>query len=87
MFSTHMAVLVAALSIGAQLIVFLRWMHRRMGDDEIQRAFIRDLAMRHLPSIYHALHMMAEQQGITLDETPIVNYVDLRGGQRGSFKF
>jgi hypothetical protein len=46
-------------------------MHRKIGDDEIQRAFIRDLALRHLPAIYRALHMMAEQQGITLDETPI----------------
>ena len=85
MFSTPLTVLVAALSLGAQLIVFLRWMHRRVRDDEIQRAFIRDLAMRHLPSIYHALHMIAEQQGIALDETPIVNFVDLRGGHKGRF--
>ena len=82
MFSTALTVLVAVLSLGAQLIVFVRWMHRRIGDDEIQRAFIRDLAMRHLPSIYHALHMIAEQQGIALDETPMVNFVDLRGKGR-----
>jgi len=68
----------AVLSLGAQFVVFLRWMHRRVRDDEIQRAFIRDLALRHLPAIYHALHVMAEQQGIALDETPIVNWVDLR---------
>src|SRR5271155_4427789 len=71
-----------AFSIGAQFVVFLRWMHRRIRDDEIQRAFIRDLALRHLPAIYHALNMTAEQQGITLDETPMVNYVDLRQGRR-----
>ena len=53
-----------------------------MRDDEIQRVFIRDLALHHLPSIYRALHMMAERQGIALDETPIVNYVDLRNGHR-----
>ena len=68
----------AVLSLGAQFVVFLRWMHRRVRDDEIQRAFIRDLALRHLPAIYRALHVMAEQQGIALDETPIVNWVDLR---------
>ena len=62
--------------------VFLRWMHRRIGDDEIQRAFIRDLAMRHLPAIYKALHTIAERQGIELNETPTVHYVDLRGGSR-----
>jgi hypothetical protein len=42
--------------------------------------------MRHLPAIYKALHTIAERQGIDLDETLIVNYVDLRGG-RSSFKF
>ncbi len=71
-------------SLGAQLVVFLRWIHRRMRDDEIQRVFIRDLALHHLPCIYRALHIMAEQQGISLDTPPIVNYVDLRNGHRRS---
>lgn len=74
--------LVALFSIGAQLVVFLRWIHRRMRDDEIQRVFIRDLALRHLPNIYSALHDIAEQQGIRINEPPIVNYVDLRNGTR-----
>ena len=82
MFSTPFTMVLAVLSFGAQLVVFLRWMHRRIGDDEIQRAFIRDLALRHLPAIYKALHTIAERQGIDLDETPIVNYVDLRNGHR-----
>jgi hypothetical protein len=69
-------------SVGAQFVVFLRWIHRRMRDDEMQRVFIRDLALKHLPSIYRALHIMAEQQGISLDETPMVNYVDMRNGGR-----
>ena len=73
---------VVVFSLGAQLVVFLRWMHRRMRDDEIQRVFVRDLALRHLPNIYRALNTIAEQQGIQLDETPIVNYVDLRNGGR-----
>jgi hypothetical protein len=69
-------------SMGAQLVVFLRWMHRRMRDDEIQRVFVRDLALRHLPNIYRALHIIAERQGIKLEEMPMVNYVDLRNGGR-----
>ncbi len=75
-------VLALVFSLGAQLVVFLRWMHRRMRDDEIQRAFVRDLALRHLPNIYRALNTIAEQQGIQLEETPIVNYVDLQNGGR-----
>ena len=84
MLSTPVTILLAVVSLGAQFVVFLRWMHRRVRDDEIQRAFIRDLALRHLPAIYSALHTMAERQGIALDETPIVNYVDLRNGNRSS---
>jgi hypothetical protein len=66
----------------SQDIPSVRWMHRRMGDDEIQRVFVRDLALRHLPNIYRALNTIAEQQGIQLEETPMVNYVDLRNGGR-----
>lgn len=80
MFSAPMTIVIAVVSLVAQFVVFFRWMHRRIRDDEIQRVFIRDLALHHLPAIYRALHMIAEQQGITLDETPIVNYVDLRNG-------
>ena len=82
MLPNHLTIVIAVVSLGAQFVVFLRWMHRRIRDDEIQRAFIRDLALRHLPSIYKALHSMAERQGIALDETPMVNYVDLRNGHR-----
>ena len=84
MFPSPWTTVVAVLSLGTQLVVFLRWMHRRVRDDEIQRAFIRDLALRHLPAIYKALHVIAERQGIDLDETPLVNYVDLRNGHRRS---
>jgi hypothetical protein len=76
---TYLAVV---FSLGAQLVVFLRWMHRRMRDDEIQRVFVRDLALRHLPNIYRALNTIAEQQRIHLEEPPLVNYVDLRNGGR-----
>jgi hypothetical protein len=72
----------AVLAVGAQFVVFLRWIHRRMRDDEIQRVFIRDLALKHLPSIYRALNRIAEEQGISLEETPMVNYVDMRNGGR-----
>jgi hypothetical protein len=69
-------------SVSAQFVVFLRWIHRRMRDDEMQRVFIRDLALKHLPSIYRALNRIAEEQGISLEETPMVNYVDMRNGGR-----
>jgi hypothetical protein len=82
--SSSFTLILTLVSLGAQFVVFLRWMHRRVRDDEIQRAFIRDLALRHLPAIYRALHTIAERQGIDLDPSPIVNYVDLRNGHRSS---
>jgi hypothetical protein len=60
-----------------QFVLFLRWLHRRMRNDEITRAFVRDIATNHLPHIYNALQKIAAQQGIDLDETPLVQFVDL----------
>jgi hypothetical protein len=69
-------------SVGVQFVLFLRWLHRRMRNDEIAHAFIRDIATNHLPHIYDALHKIAARQGITLDETPLVRFVDFNGHRR-----
>jgi len=55
------AVFVPAL---VQFALFLRWLHRRVRDDEIQRAFVRDLACSHLPHLYNALRHIADEMGI-----------------------
>jgi hypothetical protein len=70
-------VLTAVVSAGVQFVLFLRWLHRRMRNDEIVRAFVRDIATNHLPHIYSALRQIAEQQGITLEEPPLLRFVDL----------
>ena len=77
MFSHWSAILAAVFSVGVQFVLFLRWLHRRMRNDEIAKAFIRDIATNHLPHIYNALQKIAAQQGIELDETPLVRFVDL----------
>ncbi len=68
--------------VAAQFVIFLRWLHRRMRTEEITRAFVRDIATNHLPHIYNALQKIAAQQGITLDETPLVQFVDLNHRRR-----
>ena len=73
------AILGAIVSGAVQLVVVLRWLHRRMRNDEITRAFVRDIATNHLPHIYNALQKIAAEQGIELDETPLVRFVDLNG--------
>ena len=76
------AVLTAIVSTGVQFVLFLRWLHRRMRNDEIMRAFVRDIAVNHLPHIYSALRQIAEEQGIALDEPPLLRFVDLTGRKR-----
>jgi hypothetical protein len=75
-------ILAAIASAGVQFVLFLRWLHRRMRNDEIARAFIHDIATNHLPHIYNVLQKIAAQQGIELDETPLVRFVDLNGHRR-----
>jgi hypothetical protein len=75
-------ILAAIASAGLQFVLFLRWIHRRMRNDEIARAFIHDIATNHLPHIYNALQKIAAGQGIELDETPLVRFVDLNGHRR-----
>jgi hypothetical protein len=82
--ASWLAALAAIVSGAVQLVVFLRWLHRRMRNDEIMGAFVRDIAASHLPHIYTALHEIAKRQGITLPETPMVRFVDLNGHRRRS---
>jgi hypothetical protein len=69
----------ALVPIVVQFALFLRWLHHRMRNDEIARVFIRDIATNHLPHIYNALQKIAAGQGIELDETPLVRFLDLNG--------
>lgn len=64
--------------VAVQFALFLRWLHRRVRDDEITRKFVTDIATNHLPHIYSALRQIAAEQGITLEEPPLVRFVDLR---------
>ena len=73
------AILVALVPVGVQFVLFLRWLHRRMRNDEIVRAFVRDIATNHLPHIYAALHAIARKQGIDAPEPPTVRFVELNG--------
>ncbi len=66
-----------------QLGLFARWLYRRMRDDEIQRAVIRDIALNHLPHIYGALRQIAEHAGIALGEPPVIRYVEIDGRDPG----
>jgi hypothetical protein len=82
------ALLSVTASTGIQLVVFLRWLHRRMRDDAVNRQFIRDVAHNHLPHIYEALHKIAAKQRILLSLPPHVRFIDFDDGSgKGSVPF
>ncbi len=64
-----------------QFCIFVRWLHRRTRDDEIRRAFVRDMAINHLPHLYHALRQIAGKLDIELKEPPPVQFLELNGKQ------
>ncbi len=72
-----LGLLTALAPVLLQLLIFLRWLHRHVRDNEITRAFVRDVALNHLPHIYSALRQIAAQQGIELEEPPLLQFLDL----------
>lgn len=68
-------------SIGASLLVqfflFLRWLYRRIRNDELMRVFVQDIATNHLPHIYGLLLKLCDQQGIDPSPPPTICWVDL----------
>jgi len=65
-----------------QLVLFLRWLYRRIRDDEVNRAFVRDMATNHLPHIYDLLLKLCDQQGIEHGAPPPIRWLDLDGLNR-----
>jgi hypothetical protein len=82
MFHFPLSLLGVFLPALVQFVLFLHWLHRRMRDDEIARAFVRDVASNHLPHIYSALRQIAEKQGIKLKEPPLVQFLEVNGRWR-----
>ncbi len=71
-----------ALSSLVQFVLFLRWLYRQIRNDEIMRAFVRDMATNHLPHIYELLEKLCDERGITRTPLPPIRWIDLNGKQR-----
>jgi hypothetical protein len=71
--------LIVVFTLLAQLCIFLRWLHRRLRDTAIERAFLSDMANNHLPHIYHVLRLIAAHHRIEIDEPPPVRFLELNG--------
>ena len=66
-----------ALTSLVQFVVFLRWIYRRIRNDELTRAFVEDMATNHLPHIYEMLEKLCDKQGIERDPAPSIRWIDL----------
>jgi hypothetical protein len=65
-----------------QLALFVRWLYRRVRNDELLRIFVEDMATSHLPHIYELLLRLCEQQGIERLPRPPIRWVDVDENRR-----
>ena len=62
-----------------QCVLFLRWIYRRVRNDEITRVFVEDMATNHLPHMYELLGKLCDKQGIDRNPSPPIRWIDLNG--------
>lgn len=60
-----------------QLALFLRWLYRRIRNEELTSTFVHDMATNHLPHIYDLLEKLCDQQGIRRAPRPPICWVNL----------
>jgi hypothetical protein len=60
-----------------QFALFLRWLHRRIRNEEITRVFVQDIAQNHLPHIYRLLQRLCREQGVDSSNPPIVRWLSI----------
>lgn len=63
----------------AQFALFLRWLYRRIRNEELTRAFVADMATNHLPHICDLLCCLCDRQGIERPPAPPIRWLDLNG--------
>lgn len=71
-----------AVSVIVQLALFVRWLYRRIRNDELLRTFVEDMATNHLPHIYDVLLKLCDQRGIGRSPLPPIRWIDLDNRRR-----
>ena len=65
-----------ALTSLVQLVLFIRWIYRRIRNDELIRVFVEDMAINHLPHMYEMLGKLCDKQGIERSPAPPIRWID-----------
>ena len=61
------------------IFAFSNWAYKRLRNRQISEAFVKEMAIKHLPFIYGALKALCEKSGVTIEEHPNISFVDLNG--------
>jgi hypothetical protein len=75
-------IVAAAVAFVGQAGFFIRWTYRRMRDDDIHRAFIRDMAVNHLPYTHRSLAQIARKMNVELGDPPSIQWVEINGHEK-----
>jgi hypothetical protein len=79
---TDLLAIIASIGGLAQFVYFMRWVYRRIRNEEVMRLFVEDMATSHLPHVYDLLDKLCEKQGISRGSAPQINWLDLSGHSR-----
>ena len=66
-------------SIAANAVAFSNWAYKRLRNRQISEAFVKEMAVKHLPYLYGALKALCEKSGVIIEEHPNIGFVELNG--------
>ncbi len=67
----------ALVSVLVQAGFFVRWIYRKIRNDELMHTFVKDMALNHLPHIYNLLHKICQHSGIAHNLPPPIQWVQI----------
>lgn len=83
----HIEGIVGALAIIAQAWALIQYLYKRARQHDIAEAFIRSVAINHLPHIQQSLEIIARKVGVDLPPNPPIQFVELdEPGKSSPFK-
>jgi hypothetical protein len=71
-----------AIAAFVQFILFVRWIYRRVRNEQITRIFVEDMATSHLPHIYDLLARICDEKGIEPEAVPPIRWMDFERTRR-----
>jgi len=61
------------------VVQLVRWFYKKRRNADIAQNFIRDMAINHLPHLYHGQILICRHLGIEMTEPPRIQFIELNG--------